>query len=179
MQSASYSSTAGPLLTPVSSTYGHAGPSESNTEQQPTASPRSASDSTTLSAYNAGLTATAISPNVTHINQSSAHHPSATQNLQVGVPTHAPVYINTPPQYQYQSQQQQHMTQVVPHTSLMTQPERASWDYTPFLETSPATGTSRNVQALEYERNVGGMSITPDQGSSAAFRHHYQQTSRG
>lgn len=162
----------------MSSTYGSAGPSESNTEQHPTTSPQAASDSTTLSAYNDNLTATAISPNVGHIRQSSTHRLSRTPSLQVGVPTSAPIYMNTPSQYQYQSQQQQHLTQVQPHASLMTQPGRTSWDYTSFIDTSPATSTSSNAQALQYPRNLGGMSIAPDQSSNAAFRHH-QQTSRG
>ena len=178
LQSASYSSTAGALLTPVSSTYGSAGPSESNTEQHPAASPQPGPDSTTLGTYNTSLTATTIPPNIAHIKQSSAHHPSANPNLQVGVPTHAPIYMSTPSQYQYQSQQPQHLTQVHPHASLTTEPGRSSWDYTSFMDASPAAGTPSNARAVQYRRNVGRMSIAPDPNSGAAFRHH-QQTSRG
>ncbi|MCJ1360938.1 hypothetical protein MMC16_000033 [Acarospora aff. strigata] len=179
--SASYSSTAGALLTPVSSTYGSAGPSESSTEQHPTVSPRPASDATTFSAYNASLTSTALSPNQPHIQQSPARHLSGPSNLQVAVPTLAQAYATTPSHYPYQSQSQpqprQHMSQVQPHASLMTQPGRASWDYASFINTSPTTGAASNAPAMHYQRGVGGMSVAPDPSSSAAFRHH-QQTSR-
>jgi len=62
----------------------------------------------------------------------------------------------------------------------MAQPGRGSWDFTSFIETSPATATPSNAQAIHYQRGGGGMSIAPDQGSSAtAFRQNqHQQTSR-
>lgn len=169
MQSASYSSTAGALLTPVSSTYGSAGPSESSTEQHPTASPRSASDSTTLSAYEANYSSATVAASVPPVTQPiSPHHPSALPSLQGSGPAIATAYINAPSQYAYHSHQQ----------PLMIQPGRASWEYAPFLDPSPATGISSDPPAIHYQRCIGGMSMAPDQDShTPSYRHHNQQTS--
>ncbi|MCJ1304823.1 hypothetical protein MMC08_007636, partial [Hypocenomyce scalaris] len=155
--SASYSSTAGALLTPVSSTYG-AGV-QADIDHRPTASSRSASVSTASTAYAASLTSTAMSP---HLSQRSlsAYQSSGPPLLPVSLPVMAPAYTAPALHYTYHPQQEQ----MTASSGQMQQAGRgASWDFSSFLDpnAAPAPSSASNAHALRYQRNAPTPEGTP------------------
>ncbi|KAI9770906.1 MAG: hypothetical protein M1840_002610 [Geoglossum simile] len=158
--SASYSSTAGALLTPVSSsgygngngTSGGTSTSEAgsnNTDRHITASPRSASGSTTSSIYPIGMTTTALSPN-TKPQVGQQPRGGAPPELRVAVPVvGAPSSNSTPNTW---PQTHMHST----HSQDGNAGGRVSWDFTTFIDdTGPASATPGGPQVIQYQRGIG------------------------
>ncbi|GME42615.1 hypothetical protein GTA08_BOTSDO10104 [Neofusicoccum parvum] len=168
--SASYSSTAGALPTPVAS-YGGAG--HSDTELRHTASPRSASSSAASSAYPSGMTSTTLSPSIKssaglaqsagppEMRVSVPHLGSGGSSLgQWGAAQHAP------PQYS---------------TGLSAGAGRnASWDFATYIEASPAgTTTLPGGQALQLQRtDMGSEGVQGSVAGPEAYQQYGQRTSR-
>ncbi|KAI9816251.1 MAG: hypothetical protein M1827_001852 [Pycnora praestabilis] len=172
--SASYSSTAGALLTPVSSSSGYAsgGPSEAGVDIHPAVSPLSIPISMTSGAYATSRTSTALSPRSrlsAGFPQSSAGPP----NLRVAVPVPSTPQNMAANQWsQQQVMQQSHMPQ-----AMTNQGGRAPWDFSSYIDTSPATATPGGHQTIDYPRG-GSSTLGPGQGSSVNDPHKSHQTSR-
>ena len=131
-QSASYSSTAGALLTPISTSYGSGGPSEAAPELHRNTSPRSVSSSVASTAYTPSMTSTTLSPN---IKVSAGLGASAGQSdLRVSVPQLAPTAQSMTP---WQAAAHHPASQ---YSTGLSATGRTSWDYGAFLEPSAATG---------------------------------------
>ncbi|KAL1884566.1 hypothetical protein Plec18167_002156 [Paecilomyces lecythidis] len=128
-QSASYSSTAGALPTPICSSYpGNSSASDSGTDVQHAGSPQSVSDSVTSSTYSTGLTSTVFSP---HIHQAK---PSlSAPDLRVTMSPSSHPYAAMPATYTYQHNPQMPLTHM----------NRTSWDF------PGAVGPGSNVPNTE------------------------------
>ncbi|OCL11652.1 hypothetical protein AOQ84DRAFT_373795 [Glonium stellatum] len=168
--SASYSSTAGALLTPVSSSYGSSGgPSEAAPELHRTTSPRSVSSSAASTAYTPSMTSTTLSPN---IKASAGLEASAGQgDLRVSVPQLAPTAQSMTP---WQATAHHPVSQ---YSTGLPATGRASWDYA-FLEPSAGTNVPAPAQSLQLQRaDVGpqGSQVTGNE----AYQQYGQRTSRG
>lgn len=168
-QSASYSSTAGALLTPVSSSYGSGGPSETAPELHRNTSPRSVSSSVASTAYTPSMTSTALSPN---IKASAGLEASAGQSdLRVSVPQLAPtVQSMTPWQAAAHHQASQYSTG-------LSTTGRTSWDYGAFLEPSAATAVPGSGQSLQLRADVAPQASQV--AGNEAYQQYGQRTSRG
>ncbi|KAH0555771.1 hypothetical protein GP486_006284 [Trichoglossum hirsutum] len=161
--SASYSSTAGALLTPVNSSgYGNGTPGgantseagSSNTDRHITASPRSATSSTTSSVYPIGITTTALSPS---IKQQVGPQPrgGAPPELRVAVPAVGPASAASQNSNAPNTWPQPHM-----HHPAQSQDGsaggRVAWDFTSFIDdASPASATPGGSQVIQYQRGIG------------------------
>ncbi|KAI9715597.1 MAG: hypothetical protein M1812_005901 [Candelaria pacifica] len=174
--SASYSSTAGALLTPVSSSsgYGSGGPSEASNEQHHTASPLAGTSIPMSQSNLPAMTSTAISPRSqppTSLQQSPVP-----PNLRISVPAFAASH--TPPAHHWQhpqQTQQQQMHQPQLQQPMVPQAGHGSWDFTAYIETSPATATPGGAQNLEYSR--GGLNINSTHESSGSHLRHINRFS--
>lgn len=172
--SASYSSTAGALPTPVAS-YGAGGHSDTGAELRHTASPRSASSTAAAasSVYPSGMTSTALSPNLK--TSAGLGQSAGPPDLRVSVPQlgtggsslgqwgtaqHAP-----PPQYS---------------TGLSAGAGRSSWDFAAYIEASPAGSTTLpGGQALQLQRtDMGGEGVQGSVAGPEAYQQYGQRTSR-
>ncbi|KAI9767169.1 MAG: hypothetical protein M1835_007080 [Candelina submexicana] len=171
--SASYSSTAGALLTPVSSSsgYGSGGPSETSNEQHHTASPVSGTSLPMNQSNPPAMTSMAISPRskVPSSLQQSPIPPS----LRISVPTFSTSH--TPSAHHWQQTQQQHMHQPQIQQAMVTQAGHGSWDFTAYIETSPATATPGGAQNIEYSR--GSLNLNPAHDSSGSHLSHMNRYS--
>jgi len=152
--SASYSSTAGALPTPLSSNYTSAGTSDASTEFH-TASPRSASDSTP-STYGSSLAPAGRSPHMRAPNVSvdSTSVPGAT-HLQLAVSDAGHQYATLPAAYTYHSGSQ-------PSQSSTCHVSRSSWDFAPFVATSPITMAPMHPHTHSYPRPSSIVSVSHD-----------------
>ncbi|KAL2008631.1 hypothetical protein VTN00DRAFT_6825 [Thermoascus crustaceus] len=140
--SASYSSTAGALPTPIGSNYGTA--SDAGTDPQHSASPQSVSDSVTSSTYGAGLTSTTFSPQVVHSKPSLPGCVSGPPELRVTMPAASHPYASTS-MYSYVPTSQQNLTAPV---------SRGSWDFTGLVNTTPGVATPSNSEGFNYMASV-------------------------
>ena len=120
-----------------------------------TASSHSASMPTVRGAYATALTSNMISPTVSHDRSSNPYSSSGSSMLQV---THN--YSAQPLSYQYPSQAQAQM-QSPGGMQLMQVPHRGSWDLS-YLETSPATATPVNAQAVYYPNDDTSLAAPQD-----------------
>ncbi|KAB2572510.1 hypothetical protein BFW01_g8998 [Lasiodiplodia theobromae] len=169
--SASYSSTAGALPTPVASGYG-GGHSDSGTELRHTASPRSASSSAASSTYPSGMTSTALSPSVK--TSAGLGQSAGPPDLRVSVPQLGTggsslgqwgATQHAPPQYS---------------AGLPAGAGRNSWDFAAYIEASPAGSTSLpGGQALQLQRtDMGAEGVQGSVAGPEAYQQYGQRTSR-
>ncbi|OCK98842.1 uncharacterized protein K441DRAFT_684426 [Cenococcum geophilum 1.58] len=168
--SASYSSTAGALLTPVSSSYGSGGPSEAAPELHRNTSPRSVSSSVASTAYTSGMTSTTLSPN---IKASAGLEASAGQSdLRVSVPQLTPTVQSMTP---WQAAAHHPASQ---YSAGLSTTGRTSWDYGAFLEPSAATAVPGSGQSLQLQRADVAPQASQVAGNEA-YQQYGQRTSRG
>ncbi|KAK2806539.1 hypothetical protein FQN51_006505 [Onygenales sp. PD_10] len=139
-QSASYSSTAGALPTPINSNFTSTSASDASVDPR-TASPRSLPESAPSSTYGASL-ATGHLRGHKSLDNSSMSGPV---DLRLMVTNSSRHYASLPAPYPYQSMNQPQLQQ------LQAVPVgRSSWDFGAFVNTSPATSTP--TQGLNYPR---------------------------
>ncbi|OMP82209.1 hypothetical protein BK809_0006519, partial [Diplodia seriata] len=171
-QSASYSSTAGALPTPVVSGYGGGGHSDSGTELRHTASPRSASSSATSSAYPSGMTSTALSPSVK--TSAGLGQSAGPPDLRVSVPQLGTGGSSLGPWGATQHAPAQYST------GLPVGAGRNSWDYATYIEASPGGSTTLpGGQALQLQRtDMGAEGVQGPVAGPEAYQQYGQRTSR-
>lgn len=144
LQSASYASTAGALhpQTPVTAGYSAARASDAGMEQRPAASPRSTTSSTTSHghAYVPTITSSAYTSHVVTPAAGLGIGPSAgtPQDLRLTVPVSASQTTSW----------HQPSTNYGP-----AELPRSSWEFTPYLSTSPATGLPGSAQSYQYQQH--------------------------
>lgn len=173
-QSASYSSTAGALPTPVGSGYGGSGHADAGAELRHTASPRSASSSASSSAYPSGMTSTALSPNVK--TSAGLGQSAGPPELRVSVPQLGSggsslgqwvTAQHAPPQYS---------------TGLSAGGARnSSWDFAAaYIEASPAGSTTLpGGPGLQLQRtDMGSEGVQGSVAGPEAYQQYGQRTSR-
>jgi len=175
-QSASYSSTAGILLTPAPGGYGGGLP-ESHPEQQATASPPSASSSVPSSTHRSSVTSTALSPSMPI--SAGLDESAGPPGLRVSVPQQSMAQWQTPHPQQPPS--------ASVYSSGLSADTRGSWDMAAYINASPATAASATTQSLHHyaSGDVGGATEQQQQPQqsphSGAYHQQYgqQRTSRG
>ncbi|KZF23384.1 hypothetical protein L228DRAFT_267390 [Xylona heveae TC161] len=171
--SASYSSTAGALLTPVSSTgYASGVPSETGTEHHATASPRSTTESITSSVYTTGMTSTVRSPNLRMAAVGGLRSPPGPSELRLSIPTlgstqdpqHHHHHQPHQPQHHWQPQQPSHvqLTHRQPTSGLpsVAGSGRGSWDFATYIDNNhpvaapPEADTTAHAVSFQQPGNI-------------------------
>ena len=172
-QSASYSSTAGALPTPVASGYGGSGHSDSGTELRHTASPRSASSSAASSAYASGMTSTVLSPSIK--TSAGLGQSAGPPELRVSVPQ-----LGTGGSSLGQWGATQHAPPSYSTGLSAGAGRNSSWDFATYIEASPAGSTSLpGAQALQLQRtDMGAEGVQGSVAGPEADQQHGQRTSR-
>ncbi|KAJ9318351.1 hypothetical protein DTO271D3_1608 [Paecilomyces variotii] len=134
--SASYSSTAGALPTPICSSYpGNSSASDSGTDVQHAGSPQSVSDSVTSSTYSTGMTSAVFSP---HIHQAK---PSlSAPDLRVTMSPSSHPYAAMSASYTYQHG----------HGMPLAPMNRTSWDFPGAIGPGPAAANVSNTELYTY-----------------------------
>ncbi|OJD34383.1 transcriptional regulator medusa [Diplodia corticola] len=171
--SASYSSTAGALPTPVVSGYGGGGHSDSGAELRHTASPRSASSSATSSAYPTGMTSTALSPSVK--TSAGLGQSAGPPDLRVSVPQLGTGGSSLGPWATMQHAPAQYSTGLPAGAG-----RNSSWDFAAYIE--PAGGSTTTLpggQALQLQRtDMGAEGVQGPVAGPEAYQQYGQRTSR-
>ncbi|KAF2101708.1 hypothetical protein NA57DRAFT_73145 [Rhizodiscina lignyota] len=173
--SASYSSTAGALLTPAAASYtsgGHTSGSEAGTEQHVTASPRSVSSSSAPPPHHraSSMTTTARSPNIPMLGpRTTALDMRASGGNQPGDQLRGMMpqeHMGTPhglPSYG----QPGGWSQMPQYSSGLPNTARPSWDLSAYIGTSPAAVTALPASAQQsqhYYRTPSMSSAGQEQG---------------
>ncbi|KAL9114436.1 MAG: hypothetical protein Q9227_001517 [Pyrenula ochraceoflavens] len=179
-QSASYSSTAGALLTPTSSTYPSAGTSDGGAEPH---SPGMQHVATSASMYSSSLGSTNYSPR-------TSVQPRHQQPVSTGPPTDLrlqvpPMSAGYPYSTTYPFNQQQSIS-AHPHSAQYQQQQQAmtapvgrgtgSWDFASFMEANPATANPTGMPSMDYERATTSLA-TSQPYMAAASGFAYEQSS--
>ena len=157
-QSASYSSTAGALLTPTSSSYPSAGASDGSAETHSAASPGITNVPSSGSMYGSSLSSARYSPRSS--GQPQRPIPASTgppTDLRLHVPPMSASGYSYPATYSYQQQPMSaHPQSAQPYTPQpMTAPvgrTTGSWDFAGLMDPSPATANPTGMPAMDYER---------------------------
>ncbi|KAI9726725.1 MAG: hypothetical protein M1834_008660 [Cirrosporium novae-zelandiae] len=167
-QSASYSSTAGALLTPASSTYGSGDQSASSSDLHPAASPGSVNSSTGISPHMQTMP----------MHRSPCLPLSNLSDARVAASTLMPPYQSTSTSYNYQPllpslmtqqqspQPQQSQAQQMGLQSQGAISARQSWDFNAYVNTTPTTGNAGNDLTLDLLRGPS------QRGSISAVANH-------
>ncbi|PGH08531.1 hypothetical protein AJ80_07851, partial [Polytolypa hystricis UAMH7299] len=143
--SASYSSTAGALPTPLNSSFPSTNASDTSGDLH-TASPRSMPDATPASTYSSGLASGGISPHLQTI-KAPLDPPTmpAPGNLRLMMPSSGRQFTGLPSPYSYPSVQQQ-QSQQSPTAAV----SRGSWEFASLVNSSPATTAPMQPHPLSY-----------------------------
>lgn len=173
-QSASYSSTAGALPTPVASGYGSGGASEGDLRH--TASPRSASSSAASTAFASSMTSTALSP-------------TSKASGGLGQSAGPPDLRLTVPQLGSGGSALGQWGQTAPSQYTTGLSAKSSWDFASYLD-APGTATAASTGSVPgpgpgpgagggggSESSVAGVGADAA-AAAAAYQHYGQRTSR-
>ncbi|PGH32477.1 hypothetical protein GX50_04714 [[Emmonsia] crescens] len=147
--SASYSSTAGALTTPISSNYARTSVSDCSADLHAT-SPRSISETGASATYASNMSASGISPHLRGPKTVLDNSPvPGSVDLRLMVTNNSRHYTSLPAPYPYQSINHHHHQQ--PQQAPTAPGSRGSWDFGAFVNTSPATAAPP-THSLSYPR---------------------------
>ncbi|KAF2197548.1 hypothetical protein GQ43DRAFT_475351 [Delitschia confertaspora ATCC 74209] len=158
--SASYSSTAGALPAPISSSYSTNPRTQAALDAHRNTSPRSVASSAASTAYTPSLTSTTLSPNMrasAGLEGSAGMDPTGHSMSQWTTSSHHQV-----PQYS---------------TGLGTT-GRGSWDYGAYLDPTPATAVPSAAQSLQLQRSDVTTDLSQMAGDNSSYEPYGQRTTR-
>ncbi|ODH15727.1 hypothetical protein ACO22_06408 [Paracoccidioides brasiliensis] len=160
--SASYSSTAGALPTPISSNYISTSASDGSADLHAT-SPRSISETGVSATYGSNLAATGVSPHLRGPKQTLDNSPvPGSVDLRLMVPNSSRQYTNLPAPHHYQTIKQQ-----PPQQAPGVPGSRGSWDFA--FVNSPSSATVVPSPALSYPRQSHITSVSQDYAAPPVY----------